>query len=94
MRLSKQEISLLKNELKILDLDAKIYLFGSRVDDSKKGGDIDLLVISTKLKKKDLRRLRIEFFKEFGEQKMDIVLDDGSLENSFVNIIFEKAVLL
>lgn len=94
MRLKKEEIEVLKNTLYKLSNEAKIYLFGSRVDDNKRGGDIDLLIISKKLTKRDLRKLRTEFFKHFGEQKIDIVLDDGTMKNPFVKIIFKKAVKL
>ena len=94
MRLSKDEVDLLKNKLSSLSKEAKLYLFGSRVDDEKKGGDIDLLVVSKQLNKKDLRLLRIEFFKVFGEQKLDIVLDNGSFSNPFTKLIFPKAIEL
>ena len=94
MRLRQSEIDLLKSTLTLLSKEAKLYLFGSRVDDTKKGGDIDLLVVSKKLKKKDLRILRIEFFKIFGEQKIDVLLDDGKFSNIFHQLIFKKAVLL
>lgn len=94
MRLKQEEIKTLKSKLYELSKDAKLYLFGSRVDDSKKGGDIDLLVVSDKLNKKDLRTLRIEFFKNFGEQKLDIILDDGKFSNPFTKLIFNKAVEL
>jgi predicted nucleotidyltransferase len=94
MRLYKEQIEVLKNKLKTLSSTAKIYLFGSRVDDTAKGGDIDLLVISDELTKKDLRLLRVEFFKYFGEQKLDIVLDNGEFKNPFVKHIFQKAILL
>ncbi|MBD3795905.1 MAG: nucleotidyltransferase domain-containing protein [Campylobacterales bacterium] len=94
MRLDNREISLLKDTLKKLSNSAQLYLFGSRVDDTKKGGDIDLLVVSDMLQKKDLRNLRIEFCKVFGEQKIDIVLDDGTFKNPFHKYIFQKAVLL
>jgi hypothetical protein len=49
-----------------------------------------LLVISEKLTKKDIRLLRVRFFEQFGEQKLDIILDDGSLSNPFVRYIFPK----
>jgi predicted nucleotidyltransferase len=94
VRLLKDEVKLLKVTLYSLCNDAKLYLFGSRVDDTKKGGDIDLLVISDKLNKKDLRLLRVEFFKKFGEQKLDIILDDGKLIKPFNKLIYKKAVLL
>lgn len=94
MRLSADKIEVLKNKLGSLSNEAKLYLFGSRVDDSKKGGDIDLLVISDKLTKRDIRALRIEFFKHFDEQKLDIVLDNSKLENTFTKLIFKKAVQL
>jgi len=94
MRLLSEEVNLLKTKLSLLSHDAKLYLFGSRVDDTKKGGDIDLLVVSDKLHKKDLRFLRIEFFKVFGEQKLDIVLDNGKFTNPFNKLIFKKAILL
>lgn len=94
MRLSKEQIDILKDKLKNLSTTAKLYLFGSRTDDNKKGGDIDLLVISKELTKKDIRLLRVEFFKYFGEQKLDIILDNGELKNPFTKYIFQKAVLL
>ena len=40
MRLTKEEISTLKSALHEMDNGAKIFLFGSRVDDMKKGGDM------------------------------------------------------
>ncbi len=94
MRLSSSELNVLKSKLYSLSDRAKLYLFGSRVDDTKKGGDIDLLIIDETLSKKDLRLLRIDFFKHFGEQKLDIVLDNGELKTPFVKHIFQKAILL
>ena len=94
MRLYKEEIKVLKDKLKTISFNAQLYLFGSRVDDTKKGGDIDLLIVSKDVTKKDLRKLRIEFFKHFGEQKLDIILDDGEFKNPFTKYIIKKAILL
>jgi predicted nucleotidyltransferase len=94
MRLHEKEIKILKEKLHSIAKDAKLYLFGSRVDDSKKGGDIDLLILSDKVTKKDLRLLRIEFFKHFGEQKLDIILDNGTFKNPITRHIFQKALEL
>ena len=46
MRLSTNEINLNKNKVNIIFGETIIYLFGSRIDDDKKGGDIDLYIIS------------------------------------------------
>jgi predicted nucleotidyltransferase len=94
VRLSAEEVTILKEKLYSLSSTARLYLFGSRADDSKRGGDIDLLVISEALTKRDLRLLRVDFFKHFGEQKLDIILDDGKLTNTFTKHIFKKAILL
>jgi uncharacterized protein len=56
---------------------SKVFLFGSRVDDHKRGGDIDLLVVS------DLRQNAMEAAKimavtkiqmAIGEQKIDMIV--------------------
>ncbi len=45
MRLSTFQVKVIKNTLgQVFGQSAQIYLFGSRVDDQKKGGDIDLFV--------------------------------------------------
>ena len=44
MRLKQNEIDIIKSNILKYICDAKIILFGSRVDDNKKGGDIDIFV--------------------------------------------------
>jgi predicted nucleotidyltransferase len=94
MRLSQEQINVLKDGLKQLDALARVYLFGSRVDDSKKGGDIDLLIKSEKLSRADIRKLRMDFYRHFGEQKIDVLLDDGKQSDAFFAKIREKAMEL
>ncbi len=77
MRLSQEYINTIKQFGKeIFGNQVKIYLFGSRVDDSKKGGDIDLYIIpedDTKLYKKSIE-YNVKLQKELGEQKIDIIV--------------------
>ncbi len=46
MRLAYEEQLAISDAIRQADADAMIYLFGSRTDDTAKGGDIDLLVLS------------------------------------------------
>jgi len=46
MRLNESEIKIIKEVIENSVKEAKIYLFGSRLDDNKKGGDIDLFLIA------------------------------------------------
>jgi len=51
----------------------KVYLFGSRVYDDKKGGDIDLYIIPDKLFEKEIK-FKTLLQINLGEQKIDVVL--------------------
>lgn len=78
MRLSKREIeAILQVAEDIYGTDVKVYLFGSRVDDSRRGGDIDLLVRTTSEKKGILDRVRMaaRIKSLIGDQKIDIIGD-------------------
>jgi predicted nucleotidyltransferase len=46
MRLTQKEIDTIKDMVSQNFINPIIYLFGSRVEDNKKGGDIDLFIIS------------------------------------------------
>ena len=76
MRLNKKQHQAIKDTfLEVFEV-GNIYLFGSRVDDSKKGGDIDLYIVSTC--KDNFTSKKIDFLVKLkniiGEQKIDIVL--------------------
>ena len=90
----KDEIETIKRSVLSLSHEASVYLFGSRLDDQKVGGDIDLLVVSEKLTRRDLRKIRLDFYEKFGEQKIDILLDDGSFSTTFNRMAKQMAVQL
>jgi len=94
MRLTTDEISNIKQSVLALDASADVYLFGSRIDDALRGGDIDLLIKSEIIQKRDLRTIRQRFFDVFGEQKMDLLLDGGDTNNAFINMIKPKSIKL
>jgi len=72
MRLEKNEISIIKSTFKEVFKKGDIYLFGSRIDDNKKGGDIDLYLVTNYDFNKELE-FRILLQEKLGEQKIDIV---------------------
>lgn len=76
MRLSLFEIeAIIKIKNELFTESTKIYLFGSRVDDDQKGGDIDLFIdeedIENKFEKKIAFISRLNAV--IGEQKIDLV---------------------
>ncbi len=93
MRLQQTEEEAIKSTIKALDAEAKIYLFGSRADDAKRGGDIDLLIISTKLTEQDKRTIRLGLYEQLGEQKIDLVLAQDASQ-PFVRIALAEGVEL
>ncbi len=57
--------------------DARVWLFGSRVDDEKRGGDVDLYVELPMIDTEKRRRLESRFWirlqRTLGERRIDIV---------------------
>ncbi len=90
MRLTKQQISCLINATHLsFGENAEVWLFGSRVDDSKKGGDIDLY-IETDLEKNTVAaklKMRELIWPFFGEQKIDIIVRSRSKDPSPIHEI-------
>ena len=68
MRITKKQIQLItKTVSHLAGADAEVYLFGSRLDDQMKGGDIDLFIESdVKLSLIDRARIKIELESQLG----------------------------
>jgi predicted nucleotidyltransferase len=79
MRLSQQEQKVISNSILRVDPGARIFLFGSRVDDQARGGDIDLLVLSDCIGFDDLWPIRREILDEIGWQKLDLIIENEVL---------------
>jgi predicted nucleotidyltransferase len=74
MRLKDSEVVAIREEVGRLDPSAELYLYGSRVDDAARGGDIDLLVVSDTLGFRDLLRLRMRILDRIGWQQLDLLV--------------------
>ncbi len=77
MRLTAIEIQNIKQcASDVFGKGSKVILFGSRIDDSKKGGDIDLFIEPQQLT--DAVRQKVEFISKvqlcLGYQKIDVII--------------------
>ena len=91
MRLSQTEIETISQTIGSLDDRARIRLFGSRADDAKRGGDIDLLILSEKLMESDRGTIRLRLQEKLGEQKIDIIIA-RDLSDAFVRVAYNEGV--
>ena len=95
MRLTPHEIQTIRQVAKeIYGETVEVYLFGSRTDDTKRGGDIDLLVRTSSAKQGILARIRMAAQLKWllGDQKIDIVGDYE--ESPIVKGALEKGIRL
>ncbi len=74
MRLREREKTEIIAAIKGFDAAARVFLFGSRADDARKGGDIDLLIISRQIRPAEKRRIRRLICDAIGDQRIDILL--------------------
>ena len=88
MRLDAEQTSALEYALNLVT--DEVYLFGSRLDPAKKGGDIDLLVFSEQDSFQLSQQITLRFFEKC-EEKIDVVVMDPSRlteeQQAFLNLI-------
>lgn len=95
MRISSEQTDFLKKEILALVPDAVVYLFGSRVDDRKKGGDVDIMILSDKkISWKEKAKIKWQYFEKFGEQKLDIVSSTFNERNPFKELVLHEGIRL
>ena len=105
MRLTQAEVSAIINSIEEFiepDFKGALKLFGSRADDTKAGGDIDLALIAeselwaTKLKKIDFKvTASLKMKKEIGNQKIDFkILSEPDTQKSFFIEALKNSIVL
>lgn len=80
MRLTPEQRQIIRTTVaEVFGPEAQVWLFGSRVDDNQRGGDIDLLIYTQQSDREQLLRKEISLLtrlnKEMGEQKIDVLMD-------------------
>lgn len=74
MRLTESDRHEIVQAIRAADPDAVVYLFGSRVDDAAKGGDIDLLVLSRRIDLMAKLAILGRLHRALGEQRIDLAV--------------------
>ena len=93
VRLKPDEIKKIKEAVHEYDKEAGIYIFGSRADLTKKGGDLDILVISRRILPIQRRFIKINMYKMLGEQKIDIIVTE-EINSPFLKMALQTGVRL
>ncbi len=96
VRLSKREINVIKELAKdIFGENTQVYLFGSRTDLTRRGGDIDLYIKPEN--REDIFNKKLKFLvklkSKLGEQKIDVIIS-GYSDKTIERIAKETGVML
>lgn len=87
--------SSIKNRIHQSIPDADVFLFGSRLNDFAKGGDIDLLLLTEeKLPLVFMNQIRKLILNDIGEQKIDMVNFKKSENHPLTSLALESGVRL
>ena len=93
MRLTQEQLRIIKQVAgEIFGADARVRVFGSRLDDQARGGDIDLLVESDTViddKMKRMLRMTARLQLRLGDQPIDILVVDP---NTPLNPVHRQAL--
>lgn len=94
MRLLPKETQAIRQVLLNADPQGRIFLFGSRIDDKKKGGDIDVFFETSK--KLGLRtKLSLEYrLTTLCETKVDLLVKSPEQEENAIFDIARKGISL
>lgn len=94
MRLTQEQIKVIRREAgSVFGPDVTVRLFGSRVDDQARGGDIDLLVSSSlPLEEPVLKAARLEarLLRQLGDRRIDVLLEAPNLLHESIHEVAHR----
>jgi len=94
MRLKEAEITIIREVFLKVFGHGELYLFGSRVDDSKRGGDIDLYIVPSSTDNLAVKKIDFNVLlkKNMQDRKIDVVIDRG--RNRLIDTVARKTGVL
>ena len=93
MRLTEFEQQTIRDTVRRFLPNATVYLYGSRVDDRKRGGDIDLMIVNPEpVARKTIGNIRSKLWEMLGEQKIDILGEQENNLSTFARMVSFDAV--
>jgi len=75
--------------------EARVILFGSRIDNSKRGGDFDLAIVCD-MSKDEFKKAKVKFFKYLLLKDLDLPIDlvNYKLSNDLLKKEIDKGVII
>lgn len=93
MRITQQQAKAIVQQVNAIDAAATVYLYGSRVNDALKGGDIDIAIVSDNIAIKDKVAIQMNLYNVLEGLKLDILVVEDT-EMPFWQLIQPTAIYL
>lgn len=93
MRIDKDQHQSILSIIHKFDPHAMVRLFGSRLNNDARGGDIDLLIESKTISLREKLIIRYQLKEKLGERKIDIIITDKP-ETAFIRFVYKNSLVL